>query len=95
MAGMNGSNAGHSRISRRDFLRVAAVGGGVGLGAGLAASPAAATNKMSPRAMSYRPTPNGSQRCDNCANWQPPASCKLVDGQIAPTGWCILYNAKR
>lgn len=84
------SNAGRS-VSRRDFLFVA-VGGGTMLG--LAATPATASNKMSPRAMSYRPTPNGRQRCDNCANWQPPGSCKLVDGAISPSGWCILYRPK-
>jgi hypothetical protein len=50
---------------------------------------------MSPKAMQYRPAPNGNQRCDNCANWQPPGSCKLVDGPIAPSGWCILYHPKK
>ena len=81
------------RVSRRDFLFATAVGGGAALA--LAATPAAASNKMSPRAMSYRPTPNGKQRCDNCANWQPPGACKLVDGPIVATGWCILYNPKK
>ena len=83
------------RVSRRDFLFAASVGGGALLGASLIASPAAASNKMSPKAMSYRPTPNGNQRCDNCANWQPPGSCKLVEGPITPSGWCILYNPKK
>jgi len=82
------------RVSRRDFLFVAAAGGGAMLGAGLLEAPASASNKMSPRAMSYRPSPNGNQRCDNCANFQPPTSCKLVDGSIAPSGWCILYRSK-
>ena len=81
-------------VSRRDFLHVAAIGGGATiLGAGLIASPAAA--KMSPKAMSYQPTPKGNQRCDNCANFQAPGGCKLVDGPISPAGWCILYNPKR
>ena len=82
------------RVSRRDFL-FAAAAGGTALGVGRAASPATASNKMSPRAMSYRPNPNGQQRCDNCANWQPPGGCKLVDGPISPNGWCILYNPKK
>ena len=82
------------RLSRRDFLFTATVGGAA-IGIGLAATPAAASNKMSPRAMSYRPTPNGGQRCSTCANWQPPGACKLVDGPIAANGWCILYSAKR
>jgi hypothetical protein len=93
MAESNRNDAGEGRVSRRHFLFAAAVGGGAALG--LAATSAQASNKMSPRAMSYRPNPNGNQRCDNCANWQPPGSCKLVDGPIAPNGWCILYHPKK
>lgn len=88
------THVGRDRVSRRDFLFVAAVGSGATLGAGLLTSAATASNKMSPRAMSYRATPNGNQRCDNCANFLPPSSCKLVDGAIAPSGWCILYRPK-
>ena len=83
------------RVSRRDFLFAATAGGGALVGMGLLASSAAASNKMSPRAMQYRPNPNGNQRCDNCANWQPPGSCKLVDGVIAASGWCMLYRPKK
>ena len=84
--------AGH--VSRRDFLFTSAVDTGAVLGAGLAASPTLAQSKRAQRAVSYRPTPNGHERCDNCANFQSPASCKLVDGVIAPSGWCVLYAAK-
>ena len=83
----------NSSVSRRDFLFVAAAGGGAIIGAGLTASPATAA-KMSPQAMSYRPSPNGNQKCGNCANFQPPTSCKVVDGAISPSGWCILYRSK-
>jgi anaerobic selenocysteine-containing dehydrogenase len=83
----------NGRVSRRDFLFVAAAGGGALLGAGMVASPAKAA-KMSPKAMQYRPSPNGNQRCDNCANFLAPSSCKVVDGAISPSGWCILYRAK-
>lgn len=82
------------RVSRRDFLFVAA-GSSAVLSIGLTAPAAGAANKLSAKAVSYRPTPNGKQRCDNCANWQPPASCKRVDGVIAPSGWCILYTQRR
>jgi anaerobic selenocysteine-containing dehydrogenase len=80
-------------VSRRDFLFVAAAGGGAICASGLVASPAEAA-KMSPKAMAYRPKPNGTQSCQNCANFQPPASCRLVDGAISPSGWCILYRSK-
>ena len=81
------------RVSRRDFLFVAAAAGGAVAGTGFVPSPAAAA-KMSPKAMAYRPSPNGNQSCANCANFQPPGSCKVVDGAISPSGWCILYRAK-
>lgn len=80
-------------VSRRDFLVVAAAGGGAIIGTNLAPSPATAA-KMSPRAMSYRPSPNGNQSCSNCGNFQPPTSCKVIDGTISPSGWCILYRSK-
>jgi len=82
----------NSRVSRRDFLFVAAAGSGA-LATGLAASPAMAA-KMSQKAMSYRPSPNGKQSCENCANFEPPEACKVIDGAISPAGWCILYRAK-
>ena len=82
----------HNRLSRRHFL-FAAAEGGVILGATtLLASPAAA--KVPPTSVNYQPTPKGNARCDHCANWQPPSSCKLVDGAISASGWCSLYKPK-
>lgn len=81
-------------VSRRDFLFVAAAGGGAMLGAGVVSTPAMAANKIPQKAVSYQSTPKGAARCDNCALWQPPSSCKLVAGTIAPSGWCTLYKKK-
>ena len=90
MASKRGSNEGG--VSRRNFLGAAAVGGGALFGAGLiGASPAQA--KLPQSAAKYQPTPKGKQQCDNCKLWQAPSSCKLVDGTISPTGWCVLYQA--
>jgi hypothetical protein len=33
----------------------------------------------------------GDQRCDGCLQWEPPDSCKVVEGKISPRGWCALY----
>jgi hypothetical protein len=82
------------RMARRDFLFAAAVGTGAVLGAGLVTSSASAQTKRPQKAVSYQTTPNGHQSCSNCANFQAPASCKLVDGAISPSGWCALYAAK-
>ncbi len=81
-------------VSRRDFLNVAAAGGGAMLAIGLSSTPARASSKMPHNAVSYQSKPKGDQRCDNCALWQPPSHCKLVQDPIEPTGWCVLYRAK-
>jgi hypothetical protein len=90
----NDRSSNSNQVSRRDFLFVAAVGGGAVLGAGLVSTPAAASSKMPQKAVNYQPTPKGKQQCDNCALWQVPGSCKLVQDPIAASGWCILYKAK-
>ena len=81
-----------AKVSRRNFLRGAAVGGGALLGVALAGSPATAASKMPQKSAKYQDKPNGHARCDNCKLWQAPASCKLVDGTISPSGWCVLYQ---
>ena len=78
-------------VSRRGFLRSAAIGGVV-LGAGLAATPAEA--KMGQKAAAYRSTPKGNQRCESCALWRAPESCLLVESPVVASGWCNLYRAK-
>ena len=82
------------RASRRDFLFGVALGSGALIGASLISAPAAAATKMPQKAVKYQATPKGNQRCDNCALWQQPDSCKLVEGPISASGWCVLYKAK-
>jgi len=82
------------QVSRRSFLRVAALGGAATIATSLVSAPATAATKVPQKSVKYQPTPKGNQRCDNCAFWQPPASCKLVDGVIAAAGWCTLYKKK-
>lgn len=83
-------------LSRRNLLRGAfvAVGGGVLAGASMAASTSQAANKMPQKAVNYQATPKGKAQCDNCAQWQAPASCKIVQGVISPSGWCTVYAPK-
>jgi TAT (twin-arginine translocation) pathway-exported protein/high potential iron-sulfur protein len=82
------------QFSRRTFLRTAAVGGAAAALGTVITSPAHAAGKMAQKAVNYQPTPKGDLRCDNCALWQAPGSCKLVDGTIAASGWCVLYKKK-
>jgi len=81
-------------ISRRRFLRTAALGGGTLLGLTLIGTPAAASGKLPQKAVQYQPVPKSGNRCANCALWQIPASCKAVEGPISPAGWCSLYVQK-
>lgn len=78
-------------LSRRVVL--IAAGGALASG-GLFIQGASAATKMAQKAVSYQDTPKGRARCDNCAQWQPPSSCKLVTGTINPAGWCTVYAPK-
>jgi len=91
---MSENSSSSPRVSRRDFLFAAAVGSGALAAASLVATPAQAAGKIPQKAVAYQSTPKGAQRCDNCALWQGPSSCKLVDGNISPSGWCSLYKKK-
>lgn len=82
-------------VSRRDFLNIAAVGGGTLIAVAISDSaPAAAPKKFSQQKAHYQPIPKSGQRCQTCSLWQPPTACQQVEGQISPAGWCILYAPK-
>lgn len=86
--------------ARRELFRksaVAAVGLAVA-GVTLSTEPAAA--KMSQKGAMYRSKPNGTQKCSGCARFKagptPNAdgTCAIVEGKIAPEGWCVMYTPK-
>ena len=80
-----------SNQSRRLALQCALAAAG----ASLLGVPAAAQGNKSPQQSArYQDHPNGSQRCSNCRQFQPPSACKVVAGKISPDGWCSLYFAK-
>jgi anaerobic selenocysteine-containing dehydrogenase len=80
-------------VSRRDFLNIAAIGGGAMVIA-LSDPASAASKKFSQQQAHYQPVPKSGQRCQLCALWQAPTACQQVEGQISPAGWCILYAKK-
>jgi|SRR6185437_14756387 len=55
---------------------------------------AVAQTKMSQKVVGYQDTPQGDHRCDNCLQFQPPSSCKVVEGNINAAGWCKVYVKK-
>lgn len=83
-----------ARVSRRDFLNIAAVGSGALFAVGLAGSAPAAPKTFSKQQAKYQPIPKNGQRCQTCALWQAPTSCQVVEGQVSPAGWCMLYQQK-
>lgn len=77
-----------SGLSRRTVLLAAAGAAPLILASGEAQA------KLAQNAVKYQTTPNGGHQCDGCAQFVAPQSCKLVDGDIAPTGWCLLWVKK-
>jgi hypothetical protein len=51
--------------------------------------------KVSKTQVAYQDQPKGSQKCSDCQFFIPESStCKQVDGDISPQGWCTLWSAK-
>jgi anaerobic selenocysteine-containing dehydrogenase len=90
----NGEKPAFRSVSRRDFLNVAAASGGTLITVGQAGRAFAAPKKFSQQQAHYQTVPKSGQRCQNCALWQSPTSCQVVDGQVSPAGWCMLYQGK-
>ena len=84
-------NDGDGMHSRRQLMRTVACAMG-GLAVAVVATPAQA--KMTQKVAEYQATPKGGENCANCALYRAPSSCTLIDGAIAPTGWCRFYSKK-
>ncbi len=57
-----------------------------------AAAPAA---KVSQASVQYQTQPKGEQQCSGCMHFIAESNtCKLVEGQISPDGWCTLWAKK-
>jgi hypothetical protein len=78
-----------SGVSRRTVLFAAA-----GAAPLLALTSREAQAKLAPTAVKYQTTPKDGHQCDGCVQFVAPNSCKLVDGEISPTGWCLLWVKK-
>ena len=85
-------------FSRRMVLKSAALLAAAATAGGTTA--ALAQGKASKASMQYRDSPNGKQECSDCAQFIPgktpkaKGTCKVVAGDISPTGWCIAYTPK-
>ena len=78
-------------VTRRSVL-VHAVASAVGVAAFTANAKAEEQPKLPQKAVAYRPTPSGNQKCGNCSLFIKPNACQKVAGVISPDGYCILYK---
>ena len=90
--------------SRRTLIRngitIAAVGAVAATGLLKTGKARAQAGKASQAVAMYQGTPHGKDQCDNCIHFIPGktatanGTCKVVDGVIAPQGWCVMYARK-
>jgi hypothetical protein len=82
-------------LSRRAMLRNVSAGGAVILGTVIGTCRMAeAQTKATKQAVSYQDKPHDDQRCDNCLQFEPPSACKVVEGSVSPSGWCLIWAKK-
>jgi len=83
-------------LSRRAVLRRASAGVVAGAVANVVfiGGRAAAGAKVTQEAAKYVANRSGELHCQTCMQFEPPSSCKVVDGTISPSGWCSFYTHK-
>ncbi|HRP76718.1 MAG TPA: high-potential iron-sulfur protein [Rhodocyclaceae bacterium] len=55
-------------------------------------TPGAAGGKLSQADARYQNSPNGDAMCGNCLHFVAESNtCRVVDGQVSPSGWCSLW----
>jgi hypothetical protein len=77
-----------SGVSRRAVLMAASAAPVLALSGGQAQA------KIAQTAVHYQTTPKDNHQCDGCNFFIAPNGCKMVDGDIAATGWCALWVKK-
>ena len=77
-----------STMPRRAALAV--LGGAATLALG--ARVTSAQQKMTKAQAQYQDTPKGIMMCGTCTLFLPPAGCKVVEGDVAVTGWCNAFD---
>jgi hypothetical protein len=78
-------------VSRRALLHGAAGTAGAAMILGATPNSAVAVVKLSQKVVAYQDHPDGDKRCGKCIQFQPPNTCKLVDGTISPEGYCRFF----
>jgi hypothetical protein len=81
-----------SSASRRGLVRAALTGALAAMLGGLVRAPGNAQEKMSKQAADYQDAPKGMLMCATCTLFVPPKSCKVVEGDVKPEGWCKAFD---
>jgi hypothetical protein len=58
---------------------------------GLTCPRAQAEQKMSKQEAEYQDSPKDIRMCATCTLFVLPKSCKVVEGDVSPNGWCKAY----
>jgi hypothetical protein len=75
--------------SRRKLIR--GVVKGVAAGLLLPISQAEASEKMTRQQAEYQDAPKDIYSCGMCSLFEPPKSCKVVEGEVSKDGWCKAF----
>jgi hypothetical protein len=78
--------SGSISLVRRTLVRGAIAGVAASLTRATIAS-ANAREKMSKQEAEYQDSPKDIRMCATCTLFEPPKSCKVVDGDVSPSGW--------
>ncbi len=74
-----------SQLRRRDLMLAL---GGLALGS----RRVHAQDKMTRQQAQYQDEPKGMLMCGTCSLFIPPKGCKVVEGDVAITGWCKAFD---
>jgi hypothetical protein len=80
----------HANAQRRRLVRLALAGFASVLTRS-AISRAQAQQKMSKQEADYQDSPKDIRMCATCTLFEPPKSCKVVEGDVSPNGWCKAF----
>ena len=93
-------NSKNQHVSRRSFLKGAALLASIAVVPAVVVSKDAAAAKMAKAALQYQDQPKGGLECVNCVQYvagksaKANGACNVVEGAINPQGWCLAYAAK-
>jgi hypothetical protein len=78
-------------VLRRGVLRTMLASVPVWLAPGAMTRARAGERKMSKQQAEYQDSPKDIRMCATCTLFEPPRSCKVVEGDISPDGWCKAF----